>query len=80
MKTFDTILDHMAAIHRAKSADYGSSYELSAQLLGRPVVEGRLTRMCDKISRACRLTQGHDPQVKDEALTDTLLGLIEGLP
>jgi hypothetical protein len=41
--TFDTILQCMAAIHRAKNADYGSSYELSAQLLGRPVVEGLLT-------------------------------------
>jgi len=75
MKTFDTILERMAAIHRAKNADYGSSYELSAQLLGRPVVEGLLTRMCDKLARACRLAQGQDPHVKDEALGDTLLDL-----
>jgi hypothetical protein len=75
MQSFDTILEHMAAIHQAKNADYGSSYELSAQLLGRPVVEGLLTRMCDKLARACRLAQGQDPQVKDEALADTLLDL-----
>lgn len=75
MKTFDTILERMAAIHRAKNADYGTSYELSAQLLGRPVVEGLLHRMSDKVARACWLTQGQAAAVKDEALTDTLLDL-----
>jgi hypothetical protein len=73
--TFEDILQRMAEIHRAKSADYGNSYELSAHLLGRPVVEGLLHRMSDKLARACRLAQGHDPQVQDEALADTLLDL-----
>jgi hypothetical protein len=73
--TFETVLERMAAIHKAKNADYGNSYELSARLLGRPVVEGLLHRMSDKLARACRLAQGHDPQVEDEALTDTLLDL-----
>jgi len=73
--TFDDVLRRMAAIHQAKNADYGDSYELSARLLGRPVVEGLLHRMSDKLARACRLAQGHEPQVKAEALADTLLDL-----
>jgi len=32
--TFDAVLERMAAIHQAKNADYGNSFELSAQLLG----------------------------------------------
>ena len=75
MKTFDTVLERVAATHRAKNADYGSSYELSAQLLGRPVVEGLLHRMSDKLARACRLNQGQPAAVQDEALTDILLDL-----
>jgi hypothetical protein len=73
--TFETVLERMAAIHRAKNADYGNSYELSARLLGRPVVEGLLHRMSDKLSRACKLAQGQKAQVQDEALTDTLIDL-----
>jgi hypothetical protein len=73
--TFETILDRMAEIHRTKNSDYGNSYELSARLLGRPVVEGLLHRMSDKLARACRLAQGQEAQVKDEALADTLMDL-----
>jgi len=73
--TFETIFVRMASIHRAKSVDYGNSYELSARLLGRPVVEGLLHRMSDKLSRACKLAQGQKAQVQDEALTDTLIDL-----
>jgi hypothetical protein len=73
--TFEAILERMAALHRAKNADYGNSYELSARLLGRPVVEGLLHRMSDKLARACKLAQGVQAQVKDEALTDTLMDL-----
>ena len=65
----------MAKIHRAKNSDYGNSYELSARLLKRPVVEGLLHRMSDKLARACRLARGHNAQVTDEALTDTLMEL-----
>jgi hypothetical protein len=73
--TYETILERMAAIHRAKNTDYGNSYELSARLLGRPVVEGLLHRMSDKLSRACKLAQGQKAQVQDEPLTDTLIDL-----
>ena len=53
--TFQAVLQEMAAIHKAKNSDYGDSYKLSARLLGRPVVEGLLHRMCDKLSRAWNL-------------------------
>jgi hypothetical protein len=73
--TFDAILAQMSEIHRRKNSDYGNSFELSAHLLNRPVVEGLLHRMSDKLARACRLAQGRAAQVQDEALTDTLLDL-----
>ncbi len=47
---FEAVLEPMTAIHRAKNADYGASYELSAQLLGQPVVVGLLHRMADKLA------------------------------
>lgn len=37
--TCETI-KRMVDIHEAKNADYGNSFELAADLLGRPVVEG----------------------------------------
>jgi hypothetical protein len=75
MATFDTILERMAAIHQAKNADYGSSYNLAPALLGIPAHVGILVRMTDKLSRACKLAQGQAPQVQDEAFTDTLMDL-----
>jgi len=72
---FEAVLLQMAAIHEVKNADYGNSYEISAELLGQPVVVGLLHRMTDKLARACHLTQGNDPAVKDEKLADTLLDL-----
>ncbi len=75
MTTFDAVLKRMAKIHQAKNADYGNSFELSAQLLGRPVVEGLLHRMSDKLARCCRLAQGQTAAVKGETLADTLLDL-----
>ncbi len=56
--TFDSVLERMAAIHRAKNADYGSSYNLAPALLGIPAHVGLLVRMTDKLSRACHLAQG----------------------
>ncbi len=73
--TFDTILERMAAIHKAKNADYGSSYNLAPALLGIPAHVGLLVRMTDKLARACKLVHGQPAQVQDEALTDTLLDL-----
>jgi hypothetical protein len=73
--TFEAILERMSAIHEAKNADYGSSYNLAPALLGIPAHVGILVRMTDKLARACRLSQGQAPQVEGEALADTLLDL-----
>jgi len=72
---FENVLLEMAAVHEVKNADYGDSYKLAAQMLGRPVVEVLLSRLCDKLARACHLVQGNNPAVKNEALADTLLDL-----
>jgi hypothetical protein len=73
--TFESILKRMAEIHRAKNADYGSSYNLVPMLLGIQAHVGILVRMTDKLARACKLAQGQEAQVKDEALADTLMDL-----
>lgn len=73
--TFDDVLQRMAAIHQAKNADYGSSYNLAPALLGIPAHVGILVRMTDKLARACKLAQGEKAQVQDGALTDTLFDL-----
>jgi hypothetical protein len=73
--TFETVLERMADIHEAKNADYGNSFELAADLLGRPVVEVLLSRMTDKLARACNLVQRGRAKVADESLADTLLDL-----
>jgi Nucleotide modification associated domain 1 len=65
----------MYSIHRAKNADYGASYNLAPKLLGIPAHVGLLVRMTDKLARACRLAQGYEAEVKDEALVDTLIDL-----
>ncbi len=75
MASFHEILDKMSAVHKAKNADYGQSYNLVPQLLGIPAHVGILVRMTDKLARACRLAQGRNPQVADESLVDTLLDL-----
>jgi hypothetical protein len=74
-KTFETLLERMAEIHKAKNIDYGSSYHLAPTLLGIPAHVGILVRMTDKLARACKLAQGQAAQVQDEALADTLLDL-----
>lgn len=56
--TFEIILEHMAMVHKAKNADYGSSYNLAPQLLGIPAHVGLLVRMSDKLARACLWAQG----------------------
>ena len=72
---FEQVLERMAAIQEAKNADYGSSFELAAGLLGRPVVEVLLSRMTDKLARACNLVQRGEARIPDESLADALLDL-----
>jgi len=72
---FLAVLKQMALIHRAKNADYGNSFELAAAMLKRPVAEVLLSRMTDKLARACNLVSNGNAAVKDESLADTLLDL-----
>jgi len=63
---FLSVLKKMAQIHAAKNADYGNSFELAARMLGRPVVEVLLSRMTDKLARACNLvSRNGNAAVKD---------------
>lgn len=73
---FVAVLKKMATIHEAKNTDYGNSFELAARMLGRPVVEVLLSRMADKLARACNLvSRNGQAAVKEESLADTLLDL-----
>jgi len=73
---FLAVLKKMALIHRAKNTDYGNSFELAAAMLKRPVAEVLLSRMTDKLARACNLvSRNGKAAVKDESLADTLLDL-----
>jgi len=71
--TFDDVLERMAAIHRAKNADYGSSYTLAA-LLGIPVHVGLLVRMTDKLAPAAWL-KGRPHRWRGRHCRTTLLDL-----
>jgi hypothetical protein len=72
--TFADLLDRMLIIHLEKNADYGNSFGLAPNLLGIPAHVGLLSRMTDKLARACRISQ-REARVKDESLRDTLLDL-----
>lgn len=73
---FVDVLEKMAKIHVVKNTDYGNSFELAAGMLGRPVVEVLLSRMTDKLARACNLVRRNgQAAVNDESLADTLLDL-----
>ncbi len=72
---FVAVLEKMAKIHAAKNADYGNSFEVAARMLNRPVVEVLLSRMTDKLARACNLVSRGEAAVKEESLADTLLDL-----
>lgn len=73
---FVAVLKKMAQIHAAKNTDYGNSFELAAAMLKRPVAEVLLSRMADKLARACNLvSRNGQAAVKDESLADTLLDL-----
>lgn len=58
--------------YKAKNIAYGDSFGKTFQELG---VISAVTRMYDKFNRIKALSCGADNQVKDEAITDTLLDL-----
>lgn len=70
----------MQQIHDAKNSDYAADGDPLSNLkrssvLGVEPWRGCLVRMSDKWSRLEQLAGGKQPQVKDEALEDTLIDL-----
>ena len=75
---FHELLQRMAEVHDAKSADYASDDDHLTNLracekFGVPAWKGALIRLSDKWSRIEQLVSGKKPRVKDEAIEDTLL-------
>lgn len=69
-ETFDSVLERMLAIYKAKNHDYGNSFDLSLDEFG---MVAALTRMNDKLNRLKVLSRT-DAKV-GEAMGDTLLDL-----
>lgn len=69
---YKQITNQLLTTYVAKNSDYGDSFGKSISDYG--TIAG-LVRISDKFHRAENLIQGHEPQVKDEALKDTLLDL-----
>lgn len=77
--TFETYLDKMRDIHRAKRADYTGggdilhNYRTSAKLAGIATGTGMFARLCEKIVRLSVCLPKDGTEVKDETVEDTLL-------
>lgn len=76
---FESYLNKMQEIHRAKRADYTGggdilhNYRTSAKLAGITVGTGMFARMCEKIVRLSVCLPKDGTEVKDETVEDTLL-------
>lgn len=85
MTPFETVIQKMLKIHAAKNSDYtcDSPDELknfrTVEMFGIKMVDGIFARMTDKFCRIASLwkkaKEGKEAEVKDEAITDTLLDL-----
>lgn len=71
MIDFKTVTDELYKIHKAKNADYGSSFDKTCDCFG---VIAAVVRICDKVERIKTLTK-FDSKVKDESMLDTLKDL-----
>lgn len=75
-------LSKLRGLLAAKNADYGGgvsefkNFDYSEMLMGVPAEIGILIRMSDKMSRLGGLLSGAEPQVKDEAIEDTIDDLV----
>lgn len=66
------------AIIKKKNADYAGDEDpfrnfRACETYGIPVEIGFLVRLSDKMGRLGNLLQGHEAQVKDETMRDTLI-------
>ena len=69
-REFKEIINAMYELHVKKNADYGSDN------IGTLGEKGIYVRIWDKVSRLKELVwEGKNPQVKDETINDTLIGL-----
>jgi hypothetical protein len=80
-RALDYTLSKLRPILAAKNADYGGPSEFGNLDLTEAIVHisaerGILVRMTDKFSRLGNLLAGAEPQVKDEAIEDTIDDLI----
>lgn len=79
---FKEVTEKMYAITAAKNADYSwesaedafKNFKVVEQLGVATVEQWFITRITDKLTRICNLIK-QEAQVKDEAITDTLLDL-----
>lgn len=67
-----TVAEMMAQTYESKNRDYGDSFGETQKRYG--VVAGAV-RIHDKVSRMVQLTEGHERQVNDESLGDTVRDL-----
>lgn len=67
-----TVAEMMAQTYESKNRDYGDSFGETQERYG--VVAGAV-RIHDKVSRMVQLTEGHERQVNDESLGDTVRDL-----
>ncbi len=79
-KDFEEIIHQMLTVHKAKNSDYSpgeTSFTnfLESEKVGVPPWKGAFIRLQDKYSRCCTLIGGHEAQVEDERLEDTLLDM-----
>ena len=81
---FYELLDEMKQIHDRKNADYSKDEDPLSNFriienIGIPAWMGIVVRLSDKLSRIMQLTrkalEGHEAEVKDETIKDTLLDL-----
>lgn len=74
---FEEVCMHIIATHKAKNSDYGSTWNLYESMLGVKPSVGLMTRIIDKVSRACNLMRigEENRQVEDEKLADTIMDL-----
>jgi hypothetical protein len=72
LSNYHKIINEISNTFIRKNADYGNSFEESLNEEG--IIASKI-RMGDKWLRFKQLSKGVEPQVKDEALRDTLLDL-----
>lgn len=69
---FRSTVAKMTEMYKRKNHDYGDSYAKAVASLG---IIGGVAPIFNKCNRLVQLAKGEVPQVKDEAIEDTLLDM-----